>query len=220
MTHLRLLKDPPPPPDYAAIYQRALMDKLSLQTDTKEWLSQAVYLSVKGLPIIFGDKFRRVFKNNQPRPERELVEAIFHSITDAERLISQLTPRELTRIFPITKEYDGERCGWKDYFSTLDAIAEIGGMDQPIGDQVGSLFYDYQNRYVRRFSLFKMSVVDELRAYQGQPSMMEAFMKKEGITPLRMMTDDNGKQFLFDPVKHTTYPVSKKRPRYLKVVKA
>jgi hypothetical protein len=34
---------------------------------------------------------------------------------------------------------------------------------------------------------------------------------------MRMMTDDNGKQFMYDPHKQTSYPIVKRFPLYLKV---
>jgi len=43
-------------------------------------------------------------------------------------------------------------------------------------------------------------------------------MDEWGVHPMRMMTDHDGKQFLYDPDKKTTYPVMKKYPRYLKLV--
>jgi hypothetical protein len=136
----------------------------------------------------------------------------------AKNYISQLTPLKLTQIFPVTKTYDGHKYETKDYFTTMDELNKIG-MDDVIGDQVDGLLWDYENRHVRKFLVFKMSVVDALRRFQGQCSMMEEFMAEQGITPMRMMTGENGKRFLHDPVKLTTIPVARKKPRYLKVVK-
>jgi hypothetical protein len=218
---LRLLKDPapaPPPPDYASIYQMALSRKLISmpRSPDKEWMFQTVYLTVKGLPIISGYKARKGFID-RPIPEERELRAMWSLILRTKGLVSQLTPRELTRIFPITKRYDGARYESKDYFSTIEAIEEIG-MDNVIGDTVDELLFDYQNRHITNFSMFILGVCSDLRRHQGQPGVMEEFMEQEGITPLRMVTDDDGKRFLYDPVKHTTMPVVKKRPRYLRVV--
>lgn len=48
--------------------------------------------------------------------------------------------------------------------------------------------------------------------------MMEAFMAKIGVHPMRMMTDENGKQFMYDPHRQTYYPIVKRFLRYLKVI--
>lgn len=166
---------------------------------------------------MFGDEIHRGF-SNKARPEESELKTMLDLIFYSKGLLSQLTPRELIRIFPVTKSYDGDRYGCKDYFFTIEALKEIG-MDTAIGDEIDNLFFDYQNRHVTRFILFELGVCSDLRRCQGQPGIMEQFMEQHGFYPLRMMTDDTGKQFFYDPVKHTTMPVKKKRPRYLRLVK-
>jgi hypothetical protein len=100
----------------------------------------------------------------------------------------------------------------------MEELEKIG-MDTQIGENVQSLLFDYQNKHVVEFNVFKMVVVDRIRACQGQPSMVEAFMSEQGIYPMRMMTDDNGKQFMYDPYRQTSYPIVKMFPRYLKVIR-
>ena len=178
---------------------------------TNDWLRKHVYLSVKGLPIMWNHRDESTLRE-------EGVQAYFSLAVSTKNLIAELTPWTLTQIFPVAKTYDGHKWECKDYFYTLDELNKIG-MDNPIGDQVDGLLWDYQNRHIRRFLLFKLSVIDVLRRFQGQRSMIEEFMEEQGVTPMRMMTSENGKQFLYDPVKHTTIPVSKPKPRYLKVVK-
>ena len=221
MTHLKLLKtQPAPPPDYVGIYNRALHKKLASAPDdfisNKDWVRQIVYLFVKGLPIIWGKKVHRGFGGGTI-PSEEKLNNMLNFTSYADQFVSKLTPRELMQVFPITKEYDGHKYESKDYFSTIKAIKKIG-MDTLIGDRVSELFWDYQNRHVREYLVFKMGVVSDLRRWEGKPGLMEEFFAEKGITPMRMMKDDNGKQFLYDPAKHTTIPVKKSRPRYLREV--
>jgi hypothetical protein len=77
----------------------------------------------------------------------------------------------------------------------------------------------WTNPHVVVFTLFKSQVLDWLRAYQGQTSVMAEFMAEQGFHSLTLMTDENGKQFFYDRAKQTCYPVAKKRPRYLRMVK-
>jgi hypothetical protein len=93
------------------------------------------------------------------------------------------------------------------------------GMDTPIGEHVQSLLFDYQNWHVIKSNVLKMMVVDRIRACQGQPSMIESFMAEQGVYPMRVMTDDNGNQFMYDPNRQTSYPIVKRFPRYLKVIR-
>jgi hypothetical protein len=63
-----------------------------------------------------------------------------------------------------------------------------------------------------------MMVVDRIRACQGQPSMVEAFMAEKGVYPMRVMTGNNGKPVMYDPNRQTSYPIMKRYPRYLKMI--
>lgn len=134
-----------------------------------------------------------------------------------------LTPRQFMKIFPIEKRYSGHRDVTKDYFSTMEELKKIG-MDTPIGAHTKALLCDYQNPHVFKFNMFKFNmfkfkVLDRIRAYQGLPSVMEAFLAEQGVYPLTLMTDENGKQFFYDRVTQTCHPAVKKRPRYLRAVK-
>jgi hypothetical protein len=132
--------------------------------------------------------------------------------------MSGLTPRELTRLFPIEKYYDGNKCGDKDYFYTIDIIKKMG-MDAIIGENVSELLFDYQNKYIRKYALFKMNIVDILRKLQGQSSMVGEFMKKHEVVPLTIFTGDDNKKYIFDPKTETTTQVKKVMPRYLRPIK-
>lgn len=220
--NLRVIVTPPQPPkpDYAGIYRRIFIDKLVevRETGTKQAEMQMIYFGIKGLPISFSEFIRGGFEP-QPIPDKEALLGLYDLMRRVEDVISRVTPREFTRIFPIAKTFDGEKYGWKDYYSTMEEIEKIG-MDTPIGENVCGLLFDYQNRHVRKFNVAKMMVISDIRKHEGKPGLMEEFMAERGVTPVHVMTDDNGKQFVYDPVKHTSYPVVKPRPRYLKVVKS
>ena len=95
-----------------------------------------------------------------------------------------MTPSEFMTVFPIEKRYDGDRYEVKDYHYTMAELRKIG-LNKPIGEHAQELLFDYQNRHVKKFNLFKMTIADHLRAYQGQPSMIEEFMAEIGVTPMR-----------------------------------
>lgn len=183
---------------------------------SREWMYPVIYLAVKAPPIIWGKEINRGF-SDRPLPSEERLQEMWFLIDYAGSLISSLTPREMTKIFPITKDYDGHKFECKDYFTTIQMIEDIG-LDIPIADNMDTFLFDYRNRHITYFNVFKMCLCSDLRRYQGQPGIMEEFMEDQGITPMKMMTDDDGKKFLYDPAKLTTYPVIKRRPRYLKVV--
>jgi hypothetical protein len=215
---LRIINSPlpPEPPDYARVYSRLIQECTKAENPSTDWKKRFVYLVIKGLPVIFDDVISEVSKRYCL--SRELLSLIWAPIELAEEQMGHLTPNEFMTVFPIKKEYDGHRYGVKDYHSTMEELEKIG-MDTQIGENVQSLLFDYQNKHVVEFNVFKMVVVDRIRACQGQPSMVEAFMSEQGIYPMRMMTDDNGKQFMYDPYRQTSYPIVKMFPRYLKVIR-
>lgn len=72
----------------------------------------------------------------------QVIDAIF-------TVLGCLTVRNFIITFPITKEYDGEKWGCKDYFYTMDVLAKME-WDKPIGrDKVYDLLWDYQNDDLR-----------------------------------------------------------------------
>lgn len=57
--------------------------------------------------------------------------------------------RNFVTIFPITKEYDGEKWQSKDYFFTMNVLSKMD-WDKPIGrDKMYELLWDYQNDDLR-----------------------------------------------------------------------
>lgn len=80
--------------------------------------------------------------------------------------IRQLTPRELMRVLPIDKEYDGESWGCKDYYSTMAGPVERNGIDKPISDPYEFLS-DYVNHDARSFLVHFMSVSRDISVLMG-----------------------------------------------------
>jgi len=219
---LRVLETPaqPEPINYPEIYRRVFNEKLiqavkamNLGTLSLDQRKQLIYLGVK-IVLIPCKCFRQ-----QQIPEKEKLENIFITMEVIESLIAEITPRDLTTIFPIEKRYDGDKYEIKDYFSTMEKLNKIG-MDNPITEKnVFSLLFDYQNQYLCDYACEKMCVASGLRKHQGLPGIMEVFMEQHNLKGYKMMTDADGKKFLYDPEEQTTYKVSKPRPRYLRVIK-
>jgi len=172
---------------------------------------------IKGLPIIYGNKGGHGGFSNGPLMDEDRINRLWSLIIYSKNQISQLTPRELIRIFPIEKKYNGKKHQTKDYFSTVEAIEAIG-MDKVIGDNVNDLLFDYQNRHIFDFMVLRVGVYSDLLKRQGHEDPFETFLAENGVKSMQLITDGDGKQFLYDPVKSTTMPVRKRRPRYLRVV--
>lgn len=90
--------------------------------------------------------------------------------------IGRLTPMGLLRLYPVTKEYDGEKCGTKDYFYTMDRLRRLPA-DKPIGDaqDVACLLWDYQNRDLIWLLLQWQNVLGDLHVYCNEPGPQDEF---------------------------------------------
>jgi len=131
------------------------------------------------------------------------------------KLISLITPAELIQIFPVTKRYDGDRYETKDYFSTMQELTKIG-LNEIIGEKVEELLWDYQNFDIMRLSISQLSVVDDIRRFNGQKGIIEDFF---GIPTYTQHKDASGREYLQDNTTGRTMKVKRKLPRYIKRVK-
>ncbi|WP_195837982.1 hypothetical protein [Tissierella pigra] len=196
------------------IYMRAYLKSLTkiLQEENRvlEHIKKTVFYGVKSIIT-------------RPRSDyitREEVEQRFQTINIIQDCIGLLTSREFMNIFPIAKEYDGDKWQVKDYFYTMNYINTLD-LDAPIGtgEKALNFLWEYYNRDILRFVVEGMCCMSDLRKLQGQPSLMEEWATKNAIKTYTMHTDSRGNQFLLDKKIGTTAKVSKPRPKHLKVIK-
>ena len=90
--------------------------------------------------------------------------------------IGRLTPMELLRMYPVTKEYDGEKWGTKDYFYTMDKLKKLPA-NKPIGDaqDVACLLWDYQNWDLTFLFLQWQNVLGDLHIYCNDSGPQDEF---------------------------------------------
>lgn len=92
-------------------------------------------------------------------------------------------------------------------------------MDKPISSEVFGLLWDYVNPDIENFMVEKLNVISDLRRAEGEPGLMEEFAARNGITPLRIIKDQQGRMYLIDDKTGSRKRVYEKKPRYLRVVK-
>lgn len=93
-------------------------------------------------------------------------------------VVGMCTPREFMRIFLIKKEFKGRKYGFKDYFSVMESIDEIG-LDNKIQDGFGFL-WDYLNDDVIDFFVNLMALMSAYKQLKGEGSLIEGFLKSQG----------------------------------------
>jgi hypothetical protein len=146
--------------------------------------------------------------------DKDILGYQFQFIKVIREAISQLTPSELTTIFPVSKTYDGKRWETKDYFFTMDMLKEIG-MDIPIGDKVDDLLWDYQNIDITLLNVTTLSIISNLRQLEGKKNLIEEFFGVKGCT---LQKDRKGKEYLVVNETGKVTRFRRKLPRYLRLV--
>lgn len=132
--------------------------------------------------------------------------------------ISLMTPMELMQVFPIDKEYDGERWQSKDYFYTLQVLRNHG-LHTPIGEQVTELLWDYMSHHMRFFMVVLMGAASDLKREQTGTGIMEDWCREQGIPTYRMCKDpDTGNEFMLDSESGRSIGVKRVVPRHLTVL--
>lgn len=154
---------------YVRALQRMIEDDVHFPLK-RDKLIKYIYLNVKLLVSSREDELSY-------EQLRERLQFMFN-LTD---LIGQLTPGEFMQIFPIPKEYDGERYGSKDYFSTMQEVRKYP-FGQPIGaDKIIKFIMDYYNWDIMEFEVKKLSIISKIRRLDGQKGVMEEFLENQGI---------------------------------------
>lgn len=181
-------------------YQRALVKFGETFAENPEYLEKnkdkMLFLLIK----IMG-KEKRDIKKRYKKQENDFVYGMFAILQVVENLVSEYTPREFMRLFPIQKDYDGEKYGVKDYFYCMDYINRIG-IDKPIGEKASEFLMEYWNWDINHYMVTWMSVVSAMDIIQtGRDSMMDFFeenglhfrtMHQEGVY---MVDDETGERF-------------------------
>lgn len=115
------------------------------------------------------------------KPTLEEHQAMFSLMDSIFMIMGHIQLKNLITTFPITKEFDGEKWGEKDYFYTIQVLTEMG-LDKPIGREgITELLWDYQNDDLRHAYMEHMCTASALYRSQTGVSMAEKFCDDLGI---------------------------------------
>lgn len=108
-------------------------------------------------------------------------QAMFSLMDSIFMIMGHIKLKNLIITFPITKEFDGEKWGEKDYFYTMQVLSEMG-LDKAIGREgITELLWDYQNDDLRYAYIEYMCTASALYRAQTGVSMAEKFCDDMGI---------------------------------------
>ena len=167
--------------------------------------------------VLYGVKYINSLEELQVYT-REDVANRFQFADTVMSMMANLTPREFMNLFPIAKEYDGDKWGIKDYFYTMEYIKKLSP-DEPIGDKIQDFLWNYTNHEIDAFLVKLFCFASNLRRFDTGKGIMEEFCEQNGIHTYRLFKDSSGKEYLIDNQTGRTMRVRKAIPRYLKVIR-
>lgn len=133
-------------------------------------------------------------------------------------MMAELTPTEFMQMFPIPKEYDGDKYEMKDYFSTMEYVKKFPP-DEPIGQEsILGFLMEYYNPDILEFEVKKLLVMSRIRQLQGQMGIMEEFLTGYGV-PMYSLYEKEG--IMVNQQTGEVIKVNKpkqRRPKYMRVV--
>lgn len=109
--------------------------------------------------------------------EKEKLIMTFQSFSAMDRVIEELTIREFMQIFPPEKKFDGAKHEVIDYYSTMEHIEELGGIDTLIADVGAREFIaSYYNVDIFNYNIASMLLMSAIQVSEGKPTIAEEFM--------------------------------------------
>lgn len=176
MTELRLVdRIQKEKPDYRKLYSNAFINTLASSYELRGGRSfESLDLDTRIKLSLYGVKSINETDIKTFDYDYEALVGTFRTISSINSIMGTLTPRELLTVFPIAKDYDGEKYGFKDYFYTKKFIEEFG-MDKVIGEEMKRFHWDYHNWELIKFAsqaMFIMSAIERAEA-EGRKSSSE-----------------------------------------------
>lgn len=164
---------------------------------------------------------KEVLADKDDKPKTlEHIKFRFHEIEQIKKMLSGLTLNEFMNVFPIRKEFDGDKTGCKDYYSTMEFIKDIP-KDELIGEKIDELIMEYVNDDIEKFMFRSMDRLSDLMEATTGQSLGAKFAKDMGIPTMTLHEDDQGRKYMIDENGRSMPVVERKKrmPKYLKVVK-
>ena len=184
-------------PNYRKLYSNAFSNTLNnavkVAEETKDFEFDDLSLDIRKKLVLYYVK--KINATNLDILDYELLVGTFNTTSMINSIMGTLTPREFQTIFPIRKDYDGEKYEMKDYFYTKKYIEKIG-IDKVIGKEATGFHMEYHNSEIARFAVQAMCTMSAIRRAEGDKSLGEEFSEELGVTTYTKTEDDKGKEIL------------------------
>jgi len=142
----------------------------------------------------------------------------FEFISGIQGIMSLLTLHEFMNLFPIEKVFDGAKYEMKDYYSTLEAINELGlEPHEKIGERILELIMEYMNDDISDFAVQGVVAMSAIRRFDGHLDLMEEFMATHGMETENTFRNGKGEVMY---VRHgKLIKLKLNRKQHLKIIK-
>lgn len=206
MTDLRLISGvKKEKPDYRKLYSNAFINTLASSVElTRSGSIESLDLDTRIKLSLYGVK--SINETDIKTFDFDYVALVgtIDLISSINSIMGTLTPRELLTVFPIAKEYDGEKYGFKDYFYTKKFIEEFG-VDKVIGEEMTRFHWDYHNQELMKFANRKMLIMNAIERVEVEARNSiggEAISFRDAVHNCMISTyDDECKEKLGDSMK-------------------
>lgn len=135
-------------------------------------------------------------------------------------MLAELSPAKIVELFPQQKLFDGEKYGCKDWYSSVAAVEKYGG-NCPFGgdtEKAQHFLLEINDRLLINYVVSGIMLVDDLRRFQGEKSVLEEFFEQEGKKlPVYHMVDGNKGKIFVDENGRKVGDAKKPMPRWARV---
>lgn len=209
---------------WAKYYQRELLKGQKEYTENGELShEQAIKLAFIGVKYVISllnvdRQDEKLYKADGKTYEQseEVKQNFFNYIDSVYDFIGLLTIRDMVTMFPIKKDYDGEKYQSKDYFYTMEVLSKMDWA-KPIGRKnVFSLMWDYQNEDLYRITIEYMIAISDLHRKQTGMGLADEFAEMFDI-PSYSINEDTG--LIQDNQTGEIVKMDAKKPSHIKMIK-
>ena len=211
----------------------SLSDKIEKQKKRKEFLHQKYYdlyldyqygfenLPDKNKAIFYGVKYIGTTTINGETNYHDLLK-LFTEISDINTMIKSVSIKEIMELFPIDKEFDGEKTCSRDYFSTIEYLSTIN-VNDIIGNNFDEFMANYWNHDIVSFLIKEFLVLDSILKVQNRTGLMDRaldFLDPDGKISTYKYYPDKGYMQCRETGKTFSVKEDKRvKNRFLKIVK-
>lgn len=109
--------------------------------------------------------------------EKEKLIMTFQTFSAMDRIIEEFTIAEFMQIFPPEKKFDGAKYEVIDYYSTMEYIDELGGIDTLIANVGAREFIaNYYNVDIFNYNIASILLMSAIQVSEGKPTLAEEFV--------------------------------------------